>query len=127
MFTNVKTHGNSCSTDPTTEAPVSPHRGTLVLRVGQLCLGMNVPCGHICLGIIVRGTMVLGTTAVPRHECPGGHFAGGEGGGTMPTTPVNVYVGLHLHNFVNILLLIHLSAQLVHGHCGCHVARPLNL
>ena len=34
-------------------------------RVGQLCLGINVPCGHICLGIIVRGTMV------PRNECPG--------------------------------------------------------
>ena len=37
--------------------------GTLVPRVGQLCLG-----------IIVR-------TAVPRHECPGGHFAGGGRGG----------------------------------------------
>ena len=23
--------------------------GTLVPRVGQLCLGINVPCGHICL------------------------------------------------------------------------------
>ena len=44
---------------------MSPHGGTLVPRVGHLCLGINVPYGHIYLGIIVRGTMV------PRHECPG--------------------------------------------------------
>ena len=48
---------------------VSPPGGTLVPRVGQLCLGINVPCGHICLGIIVRGTMV------PRNQCPGGSGA----------------------------------------------------
>ena len=33
--------------------------------------------GQWCLGTSVRGT------AVPRHECPGGHFAGRT---TMPTT-----------------------------------------
>ena len=46
-------------------------------------------CGHICLGIIVRGTVV------PRNECPGvgmrdilrGGGGGGGGGTTMPTTP----------------------------------------
>ena len=59
---------------------MSPHGGTLVPRVEQLCLGINVPCRNICLGIIVRGT------AMPRHECPGG--GGGGGGTTMPTTPV---------------------------------------
>ena len=49
-------------------SPVPPMGGdTGAYRVGQLCLGINVPCGHICLhvGIIVRGTMV------PRNECPG--------------------------------------------------------
>ena len=68
--------------------PPTPHGGTLVPRVGQLCLGINVPCGHICLGIIVQGQWCVGTsvrgTAMPRHECLGGHFAGGT---TMPTTP----------------------------------------
>ena len=68
---------------------MSPHGRTQVPRVGQLCLGTNVPCGQICLGIIVRGQWCLGTsvrgTAVPRYECPRGHFAGA--GTTMPTTP----------------------------------------
>ena len=73
---------------------MSPHGGTLVPRVGQLCLGINVPCGHICLGIIVRGTMVPrnecpGDSGAYRHECPGGHFAGGT---TMPTTPACMYM-----------------------------------
>ena len=39
--------------------------GRLVPRVGHLCLGINVPCGQTCPGIIVRGTIV------PRNECPG--------------------------------------------------------
>ena len=44
-------------------------------------------------------------TAVPRHECPGGHFArgGGGGGGHGYDTGNNC---IHVHDYVSVHIII---------------------